>query len=50
MVLAVLAFLWVSIGWIGAAALVGWAVLVLVIWWHYWPVDVRPVGGHAGPE
>src|SRR5271167_1441261 len=20
------------------AALVGWAVLVLVIWWHYWPV------------
>ena len=37
-VVAVLAFLWVSIGWIGSALLAGWAVLVLVIWWHYWPV------------
>ena len=35
---AVLAFLWVSIGWIGVTLLAGWAVLVLVIWWHYWPV------------
>src|SRR5271169_507024 len=38
LVLALLAFMWVSIGWIGAAALIGWAVLVLVIWRHYWPV------------
>jgi len=29
---AVLAFIWVSIGWIAASALVGWAVLVLVTW------------------
>ena len=35
---AVLAFLWVSIGWIGVTLLAVWAVLVLVIWWHYWPV------------
>ena len=37
-IVAVLAFLWVSIGWIGVTLLTGWAVLVLVIWWHYWPV------------
>jgi S-DNA-T family DNA segregation ATPase FtsK/SpoIIIE len=37
-VVAVLAFMWVSIGWIGSALIAGWAVLVLVIWWHYWPV------------
>ena len=36
--MAVLAFLWVSIGWIGVTLLAGWAVLVLVIWRHYWPV------------
>jgi DNA segregation ATPase FtsK/SpoIIIE, S-DNA-T family len=34
---AVLAFLWFTITWIGIAALVGWAVLVLVIWRCYWP-------------
>jgi len=37
-VAALVAFMWVSIGWIGAAALLGWAVLALVIWRHYWPV------------
>ena len=36
--LAVLAFLWVSIGWIGVTLMAGWSVLVLVIWHHYWPV------------
>jgi len=36
-VLAVLGFLWVSLGWIGPAALAAWAVLVLVIWRCYWP-------------
>jgi DNA segregation ATPase FtsK/SpoIIIE, S-DNA-T family len=35
--LAVLAFMWVSLGWIADAALVVWAVLVLVIWRCYWP-------------
>jgi DNA segregation ATPase FtsK/SpoIIIE, S-DNA-T family len=34
---ALLAFIWVSIGWIADAALVVWAVLVLVTWWHFWP-------------
>ena len=34
---AVLAFVWVSIGWIADVALVGWAVLMLVIWRCYWP-------------
>jgi DNA segregation ATPase FtsK/SpoIIIE, S-DNA-T family len=34
---AVLAFIWVSLGWIVDVALVGWAVLMLVIWRCYWP-------------
>jgi S-DNA-T family DNA segregation ATPase FtsK/SpoIIIE len=34
---AVLAFLWVCLGWIADVALVGWAVLMLVIWRCYWP-------------
>ena len=38
LLVAVLAFMWVSIGRIGSALIAGWAVLVLVIWWHYWPV------------
>ena len=38
LIVAVLAFLWVSIGWIGVTLLAAWAVLVLVIWQHYWPV------------
>ena len=36
-VLGLLAFMWVSIGWIGPAVMVAWVVLVLVIWSHYWP-------------
>ena len=36
-VLAVLGFMWVSLGWIGPTALAAWAVLVLVIWRCYWP-------------
>jgi S-DNA-T family DNA segregation ATPase FtsK/SpoIIIE len=36
-VLAVLGFMWVSIGWIGPAALLAWTVLVLVTWRCYWP-------------
>jgi DNA segregation ATPase FtsK/SpoIIIE, S-DNA-T family len=35
--LALLAFLWFTITWIGIAALIGWAVLVLGIWRCYWP-------------
>jgi S-DNA-T family DNA segregation ATPase FtsK/SpoIIIE len=35
-VLAVLGFMWASLGWVGPAALVAWAVLVLVIWRCYW--------------
>ena len=35
--LALLAFLWLNLGWIGVAAIIGWAVLVLLIWRHYWP-------------
>jgi DNA segregation ATPase FtsK/SpoIIIE, S-DNA-T family len=34
---ALLAFMWVSVGWIADAALVTWAVLVLAIWRCYWP-------------
>jgi S-DNA-T family DNA segregation ATPase FtsK/SpoIIIE len=37
MTLALLAFLWFTITWIGIAALAAWAVLVLVIWRCYWP-------------
>jgi len=35
--LALLAFLWFTITWIGLAAMAGWIVLVLVIWRCYWP-------------
>jgi S-DNA-T family DNA segregation ATPase FtsK/SpoIIIE len=34
---AMVAYLWVSIGWIAAVALVVWALLVLAIWRYYWP-------------
>ena len=47
--LALLAFMWLNLGWIGVTAMTGWAVLVLVIWWHYWPVVLRPVGERPGP-
>ena len=30
-------FLWLSLGWVGIAAMLGWAGLVLVMWRHYWP-------------
>jgi S-DNA-T family DNA segregation ATPase FtsK/SpoIIIE len=36
-VLALLAFLWFTIGCIGLAAITAWIVLVLVIWRCYWP-------------
>jgi DNA segregation ATPase FtsK/SpoIIIE, S-DNA-T family len=36
-VLAVLVFMWVSVGWIGMAAIAGCAGLMLVIWRYYWP-------------
>ena len=36
--LGLLAFLWVSIGWIGVTLMAAWAALVLVIWRHYWPM------------
>ncbi len=36
-VLGLLAFMWVSIGWIGPAVMAAWVVLVLVIWRYYWP-------------
>jgi S-DNA-T family DNA segregation ATPase FtsK/SpoIIIE len=46
--LALLIFMWLNLGWIGVAAMVGWVVLVLVIWWHYWPVGyARWVSGPA---
>jgi S-DNA-T family DNA segregation ATPase FtsK/SpoIIIE len=46
--LALLIFLWLSLGWVGVTALAGWAVLVLMIWWHYWPVMfARWVSGPA---
>jgi DNA segregation ATPase FtsK/SpoIIIE, S-DNA-T family len=34
---AVVAFGWVSIGWIAVVALVVQSALVLVTWWHFWP-------------
>ena len=48
--LALLAFLWLNLGWVGVAAITGWAVLVLVIWRHYWPFGLRPVGQQPGPR
>jgi DNA segregation ATPase FtsK/SpoIIIE, S-DNA-T family len=36
-VVALLVFLWLTIGWIGVLALVAWAGLVLVTWRHFWP-------------
>ena len=42
-----LAFMRLNLGWIGVAALLGWAVVVLVIWWHYWPVAFAQWG--SGP-
>jgi DNA segregation ATPase FtsK/SpoIIIE, S-DNA-T family len=36
-VVALLAFLWFAITWIGLAAMAVWAVLVAVIWRCYWP-------------
>jgi DNA segregation ATPase FtsK/SpoIIIE, S-DNA-T family len=38
-VLGLLAFMWVSIGWIGPAVMAAWVVLVLVIWRYYWPAS-----------
>ena len=35
--LALLAFLWFTIGWIGIAAIVACAVLILVTWRWFWP-------------
>jgi DNA segregation ATPase FtsK/SpoIIIE, S-DNA-T family len=37
LVLALLAFLWFTITWVGLAAMAGCALLVLVIWRCYWP-------------
>jgi S-DNA-T family DNA segregation ATPase FtsK/SpoIIIE len=34
---AVLAFLWITITWVGMAAMIVWATVVLLAWWHYWP-------------
>ena len=46
--LALLAFLWLNLGWVGVTAMTGWAMLVLLIWWHYWPVVfARWVSGPA---
>jgi DNA segregation ATPase FtsK/SpoIIIE, S-DNA-T family len=35
--LALLAFLWFTISWVGIAAIIAWAVLVLAIWRWFWP-------------
>jgi DNA segregation ATPase FtsK/SpoIIIE, S-DNA-T family len=35
--LAVLVFMWLTTTWVGVVGLVVWAVLVLAIWWHFWP-------------
>ena len=43
--LALLAFMWVKLGWVGPGRPGAWAVVVLLIWRYYWPVVVRPVGG-----
>ena len=40
--------MWLNLGWLGLAALAGWAVLVLVIWRCYWPVVVHPLGARPG--
>jgi DNA segregation ATPase FtsK/SpoIIIE, S-DNA-T family len=34
---ALLAFLWFTITWIGLAAMAAWTILVLVIWRFFWP-------------
>jgi S-DNA-T family DNA segregation ATPase FtsK/SpoIIIE len=47
-VLALLAFIWLNLGWVGVAAMTGWALLMLVIWRQYWPVPFgRWVSGPA---
>jgi hypothetical protein len=51
---AVLAFMWVNLGWIADAALITWAALVLAIWRCYWPGSftrylAAPVRGSGGP-
>jgi hypothetical protein len=48
-VLALLAFLWVSIGWPGMTAIIGCAVLVLVIWRCCWPSTFSRWGRHSTP-
>jgi DNA segregation ATPase FtsK/SpoIIIE, S-DNA-T family len=46
--LALLVFMWVTISWVGVAAVTAWAVLVLVIWRCYWPAGfTRWVAGPA---
>ena len=35
--LAVLVFMWVTVTWVGVAALVVWVSVVLLVWWHCWP-------------
>ncbi len=32
-----LAFMWVTVTWVGVAAMAVWASAVLLAWWHYWP-------------
>ena len=44
-VLAVLAFLWLNLGWPGMSVLVGCAVLILVIWRVCWPSAFGQVVG-----
>jgi S-DNA-T family DNA segregation ATPase FtsK/SpoIIIE len=36
-VLAVLAFVWVNLGWLGVTALLACAVVILVAWRYFWP-------------
>ena len=43
-VLALLAVIWLNLGWLGLVVLAAWAVVVLAAWRWFWPVLVRPVG------
>jgi DNA segregation ATPase FtsK/SpoIIIE, S-DNA-T family len=36
-ILALLAFMWVNVGWLGLVVLAAWVVLVLAAWRFFWP-------------
>ncbi len=48
--LALLAFLWFTITWIGLIAIIACAILILATWRYFWPSGFCPVGDCPGAE